>query len=35
MQSINYQNRELDESEQTIAIKYNKKGILPGPTKYK
>lgn len=35
MQSINYQNRELDESEQTIAIKYNKEGILPGPTKYK
>ena len=29
MQSINYQNRELDESEQTIAIKYNKEGILP------
>ena len=35
MQLINYQNRELDESEQTIAIKYNKEGILPGPTKCK
>ena len=31
MQLINYQNRELDESEQTIAIKCNKEGILPGP----
>ena len=35
MQSINYQNRELDKFEQTIAIKYNKEGILPGLSIFK